>query len=833
MDPEGGIRAWQYDELGRVKGVVGPDQTVTRFAYDERHRISEVYDPKGAVTRLLYDDQDNLIEITLPDGTSGKWAYNHRGECLQETNPLGAKQVLVYDGLGRVVRSELPDGNVIKLKYDAYDEVILAEDNQHRVAFEYTPLGKLTWREERGKRVQLSYSKEEELTEVINERGERYVLERDANGSIVRETGFDGIVRQYVRSPAGLLQKVERPGGRWTAYSHDVMGHVTQVEYSDGLVETFRYNRMGELLETANPFAAVKLDYDRAGRVIKEWRDAYWVASQYDEMGNRTEVSSSLGAQVTMERDILGQVSQMRAQQQRGGDVAQSGGTPWTAQMRYDALGQEIERLLPGGVISSWQYDIAGRPERHSVKAGGRETRRRKYTWDVNNRLKTVLNELTGKKTHYGYDDFGTLIGATDDFGKIFRMADNVGNLYSDGHKTDRTYGAGGRLLEFNGTKYSYDEEGNLTEKIDPDGTHWRYEYYGNNMMSKVIRPDGQEVTFTYDSLGRRIEKHFNGVVHCYVWDGNIILHEWKAEKAQVDNCAVWNEELPKDKQRLGGVLNPDGLVTWIFEDGTFHPAAKITPEGSYSIVTDHLGTPVEMYDDAGEKAWSCELDIYGKVRRQDLLGERSVCPFRYPGQYEDEETGMYYNRFRYYSPHEGMYTQQDPIGLTGGLRLYGYIHDPNAWVDVFGLKGANSQKCAPADGTDTDELASFFKDLYKNNISKDGKKIMSKKTKKGVVKEEYIFKNKNEAQNFGRKLVGLDASRIYDQGGKWIGWEGKRGKLYWGHNDWGKGVGLSNFPHLNYDLNGVKGHLFLKDKIINRKMWNDFVRSLTEELKK
>ncbi|PUA40529.1 hypothetical protein C8Z91_03450 [Paenibacillus elgii] len=721
-DPEGGTQAWQYDELGRVQEIVGADGTAIFFAYDERHRMSQVRNPQGAVTKLDYDEQDNLIQITLPDGTSGKWTYNHRGECVQVTDPLGAKQVFVYDVLGRMVRAELPDGNVIKLQYNAYEDVILAEDNQHRVAFGYTPLGKLAWREERGKRVQLSYNKEEELTEVINERGERYVLERDANGSIVRETGFDGVVRQYVRSPAGLLRKVERPGGRWTAYSHDVMGRVTQVEYSDGLVETFRYNRVGDILETANPFATVKLDYDRAGRVIKEWRDAYWVASQYDEMGNRTEVSSSLGAQVRMERDILGQVSQMQAQQQRGGESAQNASTPWMAQMKYDALGQEIERLLPGGVISSWQYDIAGRPERHSVNAGGRETRKRKYTWDVNNRLKSVLNELTGKKTQYGYDDFGTLIGATNDFGKIFRMADNVGNLYSSGQKTDRTYGAGGQLLEFNGTKYSYDEEGNLTEKIDPDGTHWCYQYYGNNMMSKVIRPDGQEVTFTYDSLGRRIGKHFNGMIHCYVWDGNTILHEWKVDKPQVENGAEWDDgEQPKVTQQPGQVLCPEGLITWIFEDGTFHPAAKITPEGSYSIITDNLGTPIEMYDDTGKKVWSCELDIYGKVPRLKLEGESSACPFRYPGQYEDEETGLYYNRFRYYAPHEGIYTQQDPIGLAGGLRLYGYVHDPNAWVDVFGLKG---DFCELADQDIKDMLLSRTGHAYRDHIGKTFEEI-------------------------------------------------------------------------------------------------------------
>ena len=63
-------------------------------------------------------------------------------------------------------------------------------------------------------------------------------------------------------------------------------------------------------------------------------------------------------------------------------------------------------------------------------------------------------------------------------------------------------------------------------------------------------------------------------------------------------------------------------------------------------------------------------------------------CPFRYQGQYEDSETGLYYNRFRYYSPDEGMYISQDPIGLAGGNpTLYGYVCDPNGWVDVFGLR--------------------------------------------------------------------------------------------------------------------------------------------------
>jgi len=79
-------------------------------------------------------------------------------------------------------------------------------------------------------------------------------------------------------------------------------------------------------------------------------------------------------------------------------------------------------------------------------------------------------------------------------------------------------------------------------------------------------------------------------------------------------------------------------------------------------------------------------LDIYGRVR---TFAGRSLneCNFRFQGQYEDVETGLYYNRFRYYDPSTGNYISQDPIRLAGNNpTLYGYVEDPNTWIDVFGL---------------------------------------------------------------------------------------------------------------------------------------------------
>ena len=117
-----------------------------------------------------------------------------------------------------------------------------------------------------------------------------------------------------------------------------------------------------------------------------------------------------------------------------------------------------------------------------------------------------------------------------------------------------------------------------------------------------------------------------------------------------------------------------DNLISWVFDENSFVPAAKLVGDKSYSILTDHLGTPYEAYDENGEKVWARELDLYGNA----IAGDSSFIPFLYQGQYYDEEIGLAYNRFRYYSPESGTYISQDPIRLAGGLAFYGYVFDCN-----------------------------------------------------------------------------------------------------------------------------------------------------------
>lgn len=81
---------------------------------------------------------------------------------------------------------------------------------------------------------------------------------------------------------------------------------------------------------------------------------------------------------------------------------------------------------------------------------------------------------------------------------------------------------------------------------------------------------------------------------------------------------------------------------------------------------------------------WQAETTAYGRVRLSE--GTREECPFCFQGQYEDVETGLYYNRFRYYDPQGGSYISQDSIRLQGGSRLYNYSKDPLIIFDSLGL---------------------------------------------------------------------------------------------------------------------------------------------------
>ncbi|MGO8902370.1 MAG: RHS repeat-associated core domain-containing protein [Isosphaeraceae bacterium] len=103
----------------------------------------------------------------------------------------------------------------------------------------------------------------------------------------------------------------------------------------------------------------------------------------------------------------------------------------------------------------------------------------------------------------------------------------------------------------------------------------------------------------------------------------------------------------------------------------------------------DQVSAVVLVKDDLGHRVWSARIDPYGLAHIDP--SSRIDVPLRFPGHYADPEIGLYYNRFRFYSPELGRYTQSDPVGIGAGLNVYAYPASPLAQADVRG-------ECPPGD---------------------------------------------------------------------------------------------------------------------------------------
>ena len=338
----------------------------------------------------------------------------------------------------------------------------------------------------------------------------------------------------------------------------------------------------------------------------------------------------------------------------------------------------------------SFAYDNIGRLVDSKTRRSAEQRRSRHYNWGSADRLLSIEDDRYGL-TQYSYSPSGELTMATyADGTKEYRLSDKVGNLYNNPDKKLRKYLEGERIEKSGEWTFKYDKDGQLIEKFRGNagffGTkkdRWEYSWNQTGTLKGVFAPHrhGHWTSFTYDALGRRLTK-LGDVTFRYLWNGNVPLHEWRTGERYED----------------GGLKSySEDLKTWLFEEESFVPLALIQEGKAYSIVCDQLGTPTEAYDEEGREVWYRRLDMNGKILEETQPGlnpEGYVSiPFLFQGQYYDYETGLAYNRFRYYDPELGRYISEDPIRLEGGIAMHAYVEDVNAWVDMLGLSCSASQR--------------------------------------------------------------------------------------------------------------------------------------------
>ncbi|MFT3936539.1 MAG: DUF6531 domain-containing protein [Chitinophagaceae bacterium] len=674
-DVAGNEWEYAYNLDGQLATELAPDGNQTAYEYENR-LLKKVLHPNGQHTALRYDENNYLCKATLPNGAQWYWTYDALGNNTCRTDPQGNEYKYEYDNGGRVISVTQPDGTRIKLGYTPGDLINAVSTPHTQITMRYNLMDQMISRAENGLSTHFKYNDELQLIAITNEKGDKYLFELDAMGRAVKETGFDGLEKKYYRDALGRIKQEWLPGNEYKRYYYNEQGRIAGIRYTDGKTDAYQYDAYGNLTIAENSYTSLQWKRDQLGRVVEETQGKHTLTHAYDKYSRRIQLQTSMGANIHYSYDADGLLQELI-----GNNGQLEAG--WQMRQKRDIMGREVERIVVGlHHVQQWAYDSMGRPTLQKTWNKGRQTGQRQYTWATENRLAQVEDQLEKIAAKYSYDNRGFLTGASFEDGKDDkRLPDAAGNLYETEKQKDRVYGKAGQLIKKGGIEYHYDERGNLVLKIKPGRQVWRYQWNSAGMLEKVTNTDGADISFGYDALGRRIWKRFRNTITRWIWDGNVPLQEWKEHAATgqiLSNSSV----------------AADGVITWLYSDDSFTPVARLKSKKRHSIVADHLGTPTAMYDEDGNISLSIELDSYGKLRKSNYYNQHEdiAMPFRYQGQYADNETGLYYNRFRYYSAEDGMYISQDPIGLNGNNpTLYGYVHDTNGWLDVFGLDPGGS----------------------------------------------------------------------------------------------------------------------------------------------
>ncbi|NUP09131.1 MAG: hypothetical protein HOW73_24030 [Polyangiaceae bacterium] len=715
---------WQYDAFGNVVELVNPAKGRTTLAWDHRRKPVAITNPTGDVTRYSHDDRGRLKAFQDPMGRSTDLTWTERhdvatvvdaerritqlahdtfGRLSYSKDPLGRELRVTRNLVGEPVQIDRPDGERLTLTRDEEGNVVEQTDAlSRRVRMRYAGLGRLIEHTDAmGWRVQLRYDSDEELVAIANQTGDEYAFELNLAGRVKSERTFSGTKRQYAYDKAGRTKQFFTGGHRVVAFERDKLGRIVAQRTTSPVLggapteETYSYDEVGDLVGAATKGGAVNLSRDANGRITKESTRIDFTATEasvrstYDRSGLRLERTTSLAHRASYRYNNAGDITGVSVGWELGENlpilrrlgVPQASAPDFEIAFARNGLGEELARRLPGGVAVRWGRDQFGRPIEQRVVTGasgtteGSDVLRRGYNWSAPDQISGIF-DLSAEGharggSRYEHDPRGYLIRQLfSDGTELHRSADAAGNLFRTRDMSDRVYGKGGVLNRIGATQLEHDADGNLVKKTLSDGAVWKYDWDAKGQLVTVHRPDGKEVAFTYDAFGRRLTKSFAGAITEYFWDGDDLVHERIRD--------------------ADGSLEPS-LTTWVFDPGRFAPLAKVEGRKRYGVVTDHLGTPNLLTTEAGQIAWKAQLDIYGVVREEGAGIEaeaRTSNPWRFPGQYEDAETGLYYNRFRYYDPELGRYLSEDPIGLAGGAALYGYVHEPHLWVDPAGLSG-------------------------------------------------------------------------------------------------------------------------------------------------
>ena len=687
---------YEYDRFGQVTALHQEEGLSQYRAYDDRGRLVSQKNAQGHETRYEYSIAGDLMVVLHPDGSRQTTEYDAAGHPVSTTTG-GLTRQMAYDAAGRVTQLTNENGSHTTFAYDVLDRLVQETGFDGRTQrYQYGITGQLIRSEDESLVTLWHYDASDRLTyrTVNDEEAERW--QYNARGWLAEVSHLsDGhrVAVQYEYDKQGRMN-LERQTVHHPETNDLLWQHATRHDYTKGLatrtipdnlppVEWLTYGSGYLTGMKLGDTPLVEFTRDRLHRETQRRFGEYDLTTVYTPAGQLQRHHLSI---LQLNRDYTWN---------SGGQLVRIRGQHEQRDYQYGDAG----RLL-GTHITSPHHDLA--QWTFTDPAGNRTAQQDKYPMlperFPDNRITQDVENF------YHYDEHGRL---TEKDERRIRPHGSVVHhyRYDNQHRLThyRRMQQGNVLTE---SRYLYDPPGRRVSK-----RVWACTVFHDGSCSQPALQetvwyawDGDRLTTTQTDKTRiqtvYLPGSFTPLIRIETATGELTraTRRTLAEKFQQEANVTFPPELVAMVDNLEAELRRGELSeasrTWLAQCGLTPEQMKnqlepeYTPERKIHLYhCDHRGLPLALIDVNGAIAWRAEFDEWGNVLREDNPHNLEQL-IRLPGQQWDKETGLYYNRHRYYDPAQGRYITQDPIGLEGGWNLYQYPLNPVAYRDPLGLNG-------------------------------------------------------------------------------------------------------------------------------------------------
>lgn len=756
-DPIGRTVQYTYNSLGTLATMTDAAGGITTYTYDSQNRMASITDPRGIIyLQNTYDSNGRVVQQTFADGGVTKFAYtllnptvptspillttvtdplgnqtiyhfNPQGFLIDTTDALAEKTVYALDpGTNQMLALTDSLGRTTAYTYDSagnqtsvtqlagtvdavttlftYDSTFnrmssVTDALGHQIAYKYDNAGNLiSITDPLGNRSNFSYDAQGEMLTSSDPSGNSVTFSY-ANGSIAKITDPLGHVTIRTTDAVGRLLSVTNSLGQTTASQYNPRNEITQITDPSGGQTLFTYDANGNLLTVMDGNRdSISFTFDSMDRLSTRTDGLKNIESyQYDLNGNVVQFTDRRGITTKYGYDVLnrktaaefGTESSISYTYDAASRLAQAvDSLSGTIIRSYDALDRITQESTPQGSVS-YTYDAGGRRTQMSVSGqsaiqyiydnsdrvtavtAGNESA--SLTYDNDGRRKT-LTLPNGVQVSYGYDAASELTAinyslGSSTIGSLIYAYDTIGRRVSVGGESARTgipsalsnatYNAANEVTQFGPETLAYDANGNLIS----DGVN-TYTWNARNQL--VAISGGSSARFAYDPFGRRINKTNGNVSAQYLYDGISAVQE------------------------LSGGSPTASILAGPNVDEVFQRTDSF---GSANLLPDAIGNTIAVTDAAGSQIARYTYEPFGNTS----VSGASSNPFQFAGR-ENDGTGLYFYRARYYSPTLSRFISEDPIGIFGrAVNFYQYARgNPIAYFDPLGLSSTSGRKSQP-----------------------------------------------------------------------------------------------------------------------------------------